>query len=178
MVCPINLDGYLSYNNLKAMWTFKSASELRSPSMGSVFTMKHNVNISVEEKQKLLDIVKFGSSSAKIIRRAHTLLMSHEGKTDKIISSTLHISIPTVERTRKQFCIEGLEKTLKDRPRSGKPPKLTSDEQAYLIATTCSDAPCGRERWTLRLLADKMVSLEIVDSLGKSTVGRILKKTN
>ena len=140
--------------------------------------MKHKVHLLTEEKQELLDIVKKGSSSARIIRRAHTLLMASEGKTDKIISETLHISIPTVERTRKQFCNLGLEKTLKERQRSGKPPKLTLKEQAYLIATTCSDAPSGRERWTLRLLAEKIVSLEIVDSLGKSTVDRILKKTH
>lgn len=140
--------------------------------------MKHKVNLTVEQKQKLLDIVKKGSTNAREIRRAHTLLMASDGKTDKIISSTLHISIPTVERTRKQFCTEGLETTLAERPRSGKPPKLTSSEEAYLIATTCSDAPSGRTRWTLRMLASKMVSLEIVDSLGKSTVGRILKKTN
>jgi transposase len=140
--------------------------------------IKHKVNLTVEEKQKLLDILKKGSSNARAIRRAHTLLMADDSKTDKIISSTLHISIPTVERTRKQFCTEGLEITLKERPRSGKPPKLTPKEEAYLIATTCSDAPEGRESWTLRLLAEKMISLEIVDSLGKSTVGRILKKTN
>ena len=140
--------------------------------------MKHKVHLSTEQKQELLDIVKKGSSNARRIRRAHTLLMASEGKTDKIISETLHISIPTVERTRKQFCTSGLEKTLKERPRSGKPPKLTPKEQAYLIATTCSDAPSGRARWTLRMLADQMVNLETVDSLGKSTVGRILKKTN
>lgn len=139
---------------------------------------KHKINLLSEQRQQLLEIVKKGSSSARTIRRAHTLLMASEGKTDEVIAKTLHTSIATVERTRKQFCEENLEATLKERPRSGKPQKLTNFAEAYLIATTCSDAPSGRGRWTLRMLADKLVSLEIVDSLSKSTVGRILKKTS
>ncbi|MCC5665738.1 IS630 family transposase [Nostoc sp. CHAB 5784] len=137
---------------------------------------KYKIELSAEDKQKLLDIVKKGKASAREIRRAHTLLMSSGGKSDEVIAKTLHISVATVERTRKQFCTENLEATLKERKRSGKPQKLTAFAEAYLIATTCSDAPCGSARWTLRMLADKLVSLEIVDSLSKSTVGRILKK--
>lgn len=140
--------------------------------------MKHKVSLTAEQKQQLLDIIKKGSSSARKIRRAHTLLMAHEGKTDKIISSTLHISISSVERTRKKFCSEDLEKTLAERLRSGKPPKLTSAAEAYLIATTCSDPPSGYARWTLKMLADKLVSLEVIDAVSESTVFRTLKKTN
>ncbi|MCC5621092.1 helix-turn-helix domain-containing protein [Nostoc sp. CHAB 5715] len=139
---------------------------------------KYKIELSAEDKQKLLDIVKKGKASAREIRRAHTLLMSSDGKSDQVIAKTLHISIATVERTRKQFCTENLEATLKERKRSGKPQKLTPFAEAYLIATTCSDAPSLSARWTLRMLADKLVSLEIVDSLSKSTVGRILKKTS
>lgn len=90
---------------------------------------KHKVNLSTEQKQQLLDIVKKGSSNARVIRRAHTLLMASEGKTDKAISEALYISIATVERTRKQFCSEDLEKTLTELPRSGKPPKLKPKEK-------------------------------------------------
>ncbi|MBD2522681.1 helix-turn-helix domain-containing protein [Nostoc sp. FACHB-133] len=68
--------------------------------------------------------------------------------------------------------------TLKDRPRSGKPPKITDTAEAYLIATTCSDAPDGSARWTLKMLADKLVSLEIIDSVSTNTIGRTLKKTS
>jgi transposase len=78
-----------------------------------------------------------------------------------------------VERTRKQFCCENLAETLTEKKRSGKPRKLTNYGEAYLIATACSDAPNGSTRWTLKMLADQLVSLEIVDSLSKSTVGRI-----
>ncbi|WP_407657110.1 IS630 family transposase [Mastigocoleus testarum] len=138
--------------------------------------MKYKVYLTGEQRQQLLDIVRKGSSSARAIRRAHTLLMASEGKTDKTISSTLHISIPTIERTRKQFCTESLETTLKERPRSGKPPKLTSTAEAYLIATTCSNPPSGYGRWTLKMLADRLVSLEVVDAVSESTVFRTLKK--
>jgi transposase len=139
---------------------------------------KYEINLSEEQRQELLDIVKKGSAKARTIRRAHTLLMAADGKKDEIIAETLHISVATVERTRKQFCCENLEATLKEKKRPGKPRKLTNFAEAYLIATTCSDAPTGSTRWTLRMLANQLVSLEIVDSLSKSTVGRVLKKTS
>ncbi|WP_082209813.1 helix-turn-helix domain-containing protein [Fischerella sp. PCC 9605] len=104
--------------------------------------------------------------------------MAADGKKDETIAQALHVSVATVERTRKQFVCENLKETLKEKKRPGKPRKLTNFAEAYLIATTCSDAPAGSTRWTLRMLADQLVSLEIVDSLSKSTVGRILKKTN
>jgi transposase len=139
---------------------------------------KYKINLSEQQRQELLDLVKKGSAKARKIRRAQTLLMASDGKNDQTIAETLHISVATVERTRKQFCCEDLESTLKEKKRPGKPRKLTCFAEAYLIATTCSDAPAGSTRWTLRMLADQLVSLEIVDSLSKSTVGRILKKTN
>jgi transposase len=104
---------------------------------------KHNINLESEQKNLLLDIVKKGKASARTIRRAHTILMASDGHSDEMIAKTLHISIPTVERTRKQFCLNSLSVTLTERPRSGKPPKITSTAEAYLIATTCSDAPDG-----------------------------------
>lgn len=139
---------------------------------------KHSINLESEQKNVLLDIVKKGKASARIIRRAHTVLMASDGHSDEIIAKTLHISIPTVERTRKQFCLDSLSVTLRERPRSGQPPKITSTAEAYLIATTCSDAPDGNARWTLKMLADKLISLEIIDSVSTNTIGRTLKKTN
>lgn len=139
---------------------------------------KHIVKLTSSQQQQLLDIIKKGKSSAREIRRAHTLLMAHEGKTDEAIAKTLHVSIATVERTRKQFVEENMAATLKERPRSGKPRKLTSVGEACLIATTFSQPPLGHQSWTLELLADHLVSLEVVDSISANTVGRILKKTN
>ncbi len=83
-----------------------------------------------------------------------------------------------MERTRKQFVQENLKNTLSERKRPGKLRKLTPRAEAFVIATTCSQPPTGHQRWTLQLLADKLVSLEIVDSVSADTVGRILKKTN
>lgn len=138
---------------------------------------KHKVNLSNEERLQLLDLVKKGKAGARDIRRAHTLLMANDGSTDEAIAKTLHTSVNTVERTRRQFCEENLDSTLSERPRIGKPPKFTSFSEAYLIATTCSKAPEGSVRWTLKMLADQMVSLEIIDSISTSTIGRTLKKT-
>lgn len=139
---------------------------------------KHHINLESEQKKELLDIVTKGKASARIIRRAHTILMASEGQSDEMIAKTLRISIPTVERTRKQFCLDSKSVNLADRPRSGKPPKITSTAEAYLIATTCSDAPEGFVRWTLKMLANKLVTLEIIDSVSTNTIGRTLKKTN
>lgn len=139
---------------------------------------KHNINLESEQKKELLDIVTKGKASARIIRRAHPILMASEGQSDEMIAKTLHISIPTVERTRKQFCLDSKSVNLAERPRSGKPPKITSTAEAYLIATTCSDAPEGFVRWTLKMLADKLVSLEIIDSVSTNTISRTLKKTS
>lgn len=138
---------------------------------------KYQVNLTEEQRLQLLDLVKKGKAKAREIRRAHTLLMASEGSTDEAIAKTLHVSVHTVERTRKQYVSENLELTLSERPRSGKPPKFTSFEEAYLIATTCSKAPEGSTRWTLKMLADRMVSLEIIDSVSTNTIGRTLKKT-
>lgn len=138
---------------------------------------KHSIFLSDEQRLQLIDLVKKGKAGGREIRRAHTLLMANSGSTDEAIASFLHISTPTVERTRKQFCENSLSVTLRELPRSGKPPKITSTAEAYLIATTCSDAPEGSVRWTLRMLADKLISLEIIDSVSTNTIGRTLKKT-
>jgi Homeodomain-like domain len=82
-----------------------------------------------------------------------------------------------VERTRKQFVQENLAATLGERSRPGKPRKLQGFAEAFLIATTCSQPPTRQQQWTLKLLADRLVSLEIVDKISTNTVGRILKKT-
>ena len=136
---------------------------------------KHKVNLSEDQRVQLLDLVKKGKAGAREIRRAHTLLMADEGSTDEGIAKTLHISINTVSRTRQQFCEENLELTLSERPRPGKPTIVTDTVEAYLIATTCSKVPEGSGRWTLKMLADRIVSLEIIDSISISTIGRALK---
>jgi transposase len=86
---------------------------------------KHKVNLSDDQRVQLLDLVKKGKADAREIRRAHTLLMAHDGSTDEAIAKTLHVSLNTVSRTRQQYVSENLESTLSERPRSGKPPLVT-----------------------------------------------------
>ncbi|WGV28672.1 helix-turn-helix domain-containing protein [Halotia branconii] len=87
---------------------------------------KYQINLSESQRQELLALVKKGSAKAREIRRAHTLLMAADGKTDEIIAEILHISVATVERTRKQFCNENLAATLTEKKRPGKPRNTNS----------------------------------------------------
>ena len=105
------------------------------------------------------------------------MLKADEGHNDREIAEFLNSSIPTVERVRRRFVEEGLEAALEERPRPGAARKLNGKEEAYLVALACSPAPQGHSRWTLRCLADKVVELELTDSICHETVRRILKKT-
>jgi len=89
------------------------------------------------------------------------------------------VSVGAVNAIKRRFFSGGLETALYDRPRSGRPvTKMTGDVEAHLIALTCSDPPEGQDRWTLRLLADRLVALELVESISHVAVGKTLKKTN
>lgn len=135
------------------------------------------VDLTEEERSQLLGLLKKGKTGARKLRRARTLLLADQGRTDEAIASTLHIGTSTVERTRKKFVEEGLERALKDRPRPGQPPRLDGKQEAFLVALACSDPPEGRTRWTLRLLADRLVELGVVEEISHETVRRTLKKT-
>lgn len=111
------------------------------------------------------------------ITRAKILIMANEGHLDKAIASNLRVNISTVERTREKFVVGGLEDAIKDRPHPRRSCKLDGKPEAFLIATACSTPPGGRNRWTMRLLAEKMVSLGMVDSVSHETVRQTLKKT-
>ena len=138
---------------------------------------KWTIHLSLEELEKLEAIVRKGKSSARTIRRAHSLLLAHEGREDKEIAASLKCVESSIYWTRRRYCKEGLEAALKDNPRSGRPQKLVGKAKAHLIALACSEPPEGRACWTMQLLADRCISLEIVDSIDKDTVRRILKKT-
>ncbi len=117
-----------------------------------------------------------GRAAARTVTRAHILLLAHEDMRDKDVAAALHIGVSTVQRTRKRFAEGGLEDALYDRPHPGAERKLDGKQSAFLVALACSDPPAGRARWTLHLLADKMVELEIVDSLSHETVRQELKR--
>lgn len=140
---------------------------------------KYIVELSAEERGELKEIISIGKNSARKIRRAHALLKSDKGWSDSQISEALDISIPTLERIRKLFVEEGIKPALNGRQsKRVYSRKLDGETEAQLIALTCSEAPEGYGKWTLRLLADSMVQLGYVESVSYETVRQTLKKTN
>jgi transposase len=106
------------------------------------------------------------------------LLRADEGLSDPQIMAALNVSRPCVERIRKRFVANGIERALNEDPRPGQKRKLDGRAEATLIATACTEAPEGHKRWTLRLLAGKLVQLQVVDAVSYETVRRTLKKTS
>ena len=137
---------------------------------------KHTIKLTAKERQKLLAIVSIGRNQAVVIRRAHILLKSDEGKTDREICEQLYIGEETVRRTRLRFCEDGLDSALADKPRPGAAPKVTEGQEAHLTALACSQAPDGRARWTLELLAWRLVQDGVIEHIAPETVRLILKK--
>jgi transposase len=135
------------------------------------------INLTDEERQSLVAMTRKGQIKARQMKRAMILLKANEGLSDPQIMSALGVSRPCVERIRKRFVLGGLQRALKEDPRPGQKRKLDGRGEATLIATACSEVPEGHEHWTLRLLAGKMVELEVVDSISYETIRRTLKKT-
>ncbi len=136
----------------------------------------YHVNLNDEEQQTLIDMTRKGKIKARQMKRAMILLKANEGLSDPQIMSALNVSRPCVERIRKRFVLGGLQKALNEDPRPGQRRKLDGRAEATLIATACSQVPEGHEHWTLRLLAGKMVELEVVDTISHETIRRTLKK--
>ncbi len=138
---------------------------------------KYLVDLSSDECEELRQLVKRGKHSSRKVTRARILLLASTGSTDEQIVAAVCCGINTVERTRRRFVEESLE-CLKERPRRGQARKLTGKQQAHLVAVACSTPPTGRARWTLQLLADKVVELKFTDSIARETVRQALKTTN
>jgi transposase len=138
---------------------------------------KYLVDLSADERETLLHLVRRGKHSSRKVTRARILLLAADGLTDEQIVASLKTAFATVERTRKRFVEEGLG-CLNERPRRGQARKLSGKQEAHLIAIACSTPPEGRARWTLRLLADKVVELNFANSIARETVRQVLKKTN
>lgn len=145
-------------------------------------TKKYIVTLTTEERQELFNLISRGKAPARKIARAHILLKADQAKgrtslTDEKIAEALDVSVRTIERVRKLFVEEGPEAALNQKERSTpRPRKLDGRQEAYLIAMACGDPPEGQGRWTLRLLADKMVKLQYVESISHETVRQVLKK--
>ncbi len=135
------------------------------------------VNLTDEEHITLRELVRKGMASARKVTRAHILLQANDGASDQTIADTLHIGRATVERVRKRFVEGNLARALNDAKRPGAKRKLDGKQEALLVATACSTPPEGRARWTMQLLADKLVTLTDLEGLSDETVRRTLKKT-
>ena len=144
---------------------------------------KYNVRLSDQERAQLNRLTVQGSTQVRKLNRVKILLLADENhsqgqKTDKEIASKLDISPATSERVRRHYGEAGLEVAINEKARSGRPPRISGEERAKITALACSMAPEGYARWSLRLLADKVVELDFVDQISYKTVGEILKKTN
>jgi len=135
------------------------------------------VNLTPKERQRLLAVVNKGQNKAAVIRRAHILLKSDEGKTDREISDLLYIHEDSVRNTRKHFVEDGLQAALEDKAKPRPEPKLNEQQQAHLVAVACSQPPEGQARWTLELLAAQLVKDGIVAGISPEAVRLALKKT-
>jgi transposase len=131
-----------------------------------------------------MDIITKGVHSSQQYRTAYVLLNCDEGKygdkiTGKEIIQVLKISMRMIDRIKQRYVEEGFEACLERKPMTGtKLPKVDGDKEAHLIALSCSKAPEGFARWSLRMLADKMVELKHVDTISHETIRKVLKKTS
>jgi len=137
---------------------------------------KHEIKLTPKERKRLMSIVTKGVNKAAVIRRAHILLKSDEGKTDAEISGLLYVSEDTVRNTRVRFCQEGLAAAVEDKAHPPRENKLNDQQEAYLVAVACSAPPSGRERWTMDLLAQRLMADGVVNSISPETVRLFLKK--
>ena len=144
---------------------------------------RYTVRLNAAERQGLIDLVTTGKRAASTIARARILLKADVGREgeawdDEQIAEAFDTSLSTIHRVRQAFVEDGLEEALyRKKPTGRQYRKLDGDQEAHLIAVACSKAPEGRARWTLRLLADKLVELQVVESVSPECVRTTLKKT-
>ena len=137
----------------------------------------HQVRLSDDERQHLRGFTAAGIASARELRRARILLLADEDRLDAAIADAVGCCVATVERIRKRCAADGVEAALVDRPRPGAAPLLDGKAEAVLVALACTDPPAERATWTMRLLAERLVALDLVDRISDETVRRTLKKT-
>ena len=137
---------------------------------------QHPIVLSDEEQVGLEAIIKGGENKLRVVHRAQILVWSAGGKSDVEIADLLAVNPMTVAKTRERWFEK---KRVLDEARPGRPPLLDGKQEAFLVALTCSESPQGRESWSMQLLADRLVELQIVEqALSDETVRRTLKKTH
>jgi len=156
------------------IWPFQSQHE------GDVMAIRYAVDLTDTERVALREMISKNKAKSRTIMNAYVLLKADRtcGWTKADIASAYEVSTKKVEQLKKRFVDEGCEAALYRKPvTNAYRRKITGDAEAHLIALYCSQAPEGHERWTLRMLADTMVELDIVDSVSHETIRRTLKKT-
>jgi transposase len=143
-----------------------------------IMAKRYRVTLTDEERDRLEGLTRKGTASVRMVRRAQTLLLAAEERRDGDIAAALHIGVATVERTRRRCVEEGVEAALRERPRPGARPKLGPKAQAYVVALACTKPPEGRHRWTLQLLADRVVELQLVPDITPEAIRLLLKRTS
>jgi transposase len=143
---------------------------------------KQHVSLTVEERQKLEEMIRQGKSKAREQTRARILLLSDRSQGQKRsqaeVAEALLCSPTTVGNIRRRFVRQGLAAAMSEKPRPGKPPKVTGEVEAHLVALACSAPPPGHMYWTLRMLADRLLLLEQVESISHVAIRDVLKKMN
>lgn len=144
---------------------------------------KYQVALSPKQREQLQSLCRRGTISARKLARARILLLADQNRpqgamTDKEIHEVLGVSQMTIIRIRKKFATGGLAAALEELSRCGRPLKFDGYQRAQITALACSQPPEGHSQWSLRLLADRLVELDIVDDISYETVGVILKKTD
>ncbi len=138
---------------------------------------KYAVRLVPEQREELQHLIRVGKSSARVTARARILLKSDDGWAAPQVAEALDVALGTVYRIKQRFAGEGLEGALRDRRQANRHRKLDDRGEAHLVALACSPAPEGHERWTLRLLAGKVVELGLTPSMSHEGVRQRLKKT-
>jgi transposase len=145
---------------------------------------KYRVTLTDDERTSLHDLISAGTAPARTLTHARILLKADQAPSgpawpDQAIADALDVSLPTIGRVRERLVEYGLDAALqRHSPSVQRQRRLDGAQEAHLIALTCSAPPAGQQRWSLRLLADKMVELEYVDTVSHETVRQILKKTS
>ena len=139
-----------------------------------------HVQLNEPERVQLQKIIRSGKHKARKITRCRILLLADgpNGKTDEEISDALNVCLATIFNIRRRYSQEGLERAIDEGARSGQPPKFKGRAAAKITAIACSTPPDGQAHWSLRLLADRVVELKIVESISHQSVSNILKKTS
>jgi transposase len=152
--------------------------DVRLPYLSCMARTAQPIKLRKHELRSLTTIIKRGTTTARTQTRARILDLLHRGQHPDEIASLLQVSLQTIFNVKRRYLSAGFDAALFDQPRSGRPIRIDGTQRAKITALACSAPPEGHARWSLRLLADKAVELQLCDSVSHNAVKEILKKTN